>query len=608
VLYQRTIRITLSLTCISFIVFGSNSLMKANPQSEIRIAQESTSSSESTGNPSQTAESYRQCLTAEITALEPIPTSPIEITNLNTRTRIRTVRITGSTLLATWELSDIRSKIEEFLDNENKMAQIRQEFETEFLNRNVVAQAIASAITDIYLNGGFITSDASVQSISDGVLSIEVTEGSLAEIRILGTERLIGYLCDRIQLGADIPLSTTALEDQLRLLLSDPLIDNIEATLKPIGNSNNVSDSSTRQPRQSILDVRVTLNDPLEGTISLDNYSPPSVGSQRLGINLTHRNLTDIGDAVSYSYYHSSTGGSDILNLSYRVPLNPMDGSLTFQIAPQQNRVTLEELEELNLRGESEQYSITYRQPLIRTPREESALFMGFEFQNGQTFVFNQLPTPFTIGPDENGVSRTSVFTFGQDYVHRDSQGAWSLTMQFNIGTGLFEATTNEADIPDGQFFSWIAQLQRVQRLNDNHVLIIRGDLQLTPDTLLPAHQFVIGGAQSLRGYRQNARSGDNGFRFSIEDRITLERDGSGTPILLLAPFWDMGLVWNHPDNPNLLPDNLFLMSLGASLIIEPESPLSFRFDVGVPLNPLDDRQGDDPQDGGIHFSILQRL
>jgi hemolysin activation/secretion protein len=577
-------------------------MIKADPQSETRIAQESTSPSESTVNPNQTAEPYRQCLTTETTALESTPTGPIEITNLDTGTSIRTVRITGSTLLATWELSDIWSKIKD------EIAQNLGEAGIEFLDRGVVEQAIADAITDIYLNGGYITSNASVQSISDGILNIEVTEGSLAEVRILGTERLIGYLCDRIQLGVSIPLSTTELENQLRLLLSDSLIDNIEATLKPIENSNNVSDSSTEQQRQSILDVRVTLNDPLEGTISLDNYSPPSVGSQRLGINLTHRNLTDIGDAISYSYYHSSTGGSDILNLSYRVPLNPMDGSLIFQIAPQQNRVTLEELEELNLRGESEQYSITYRQPLVRTPREESALFMGFEFQNGQTFVFNQLPTPFTIGPDENGVSRTSVFTFGQDYVHRDSQGAWSMGMQFNIGTGLFEATTNEADIPDGQFFSWIAQLQRVQRLNNNHVLIIRGDLQLTPDSLLPAHQFVIGGAQSLRGYRQNARSGDNGLRFSIEDRITLERDGSGTPILLLAPFLDMGVVWNHPDNPNLLPDDLFLMSLGASLIIEPESPLSFRFDVGVPLNPLDDRQGDDLQDGGIHFSILQRL
>jgi len=602
VLHQQTIRISLSLTCISFVVFGNNSMIKADPQSETRIAQESTSPSESTVNPNQTAEPYRQCLTTETTALESTPTGPIEITNLDTGTSIRTVRITGSTLLATWELSDIWSKIKD------EIAQNLGEAGIEFLDRGVVEQAIADAITDIYLNGGYITSNASVQSISDGILNIEVTEGSLAEVRILGTERLIGYLCDRIQLGVSIPLSTTELENQLRLLLSDSLIDNIEATLKPIENSNNVSDSSTEQQRQSILDVRVTLNDPLEGTISLDNYSPPSVGSQRLGINLTHRNLTDIGDAISYSYYHSSTGGSDILNLSYRVPLNPMDGSLIFQIAPQQNRVTLEELEELNLRGESEQYSITYRQPLVRTPREESALFMGFEFQNGQTFVFNQLPTPFTIGPDENGVSRTSVFTFGQDYVHRDSQGAWSMGMQFNIGTGLFEATTNEADIPDGQFFSWIAQLQRVQRLNNNHVLIIRGDLQLTPDSLLPAHQFVIGGAQSLRGYRQNARSGDNGLRFSIEDRITLERDGSGTPILLLAPFLDMGVVWNHPDNPNLLPDDLFLMSLGASLIIEPESPLSFRFDVGVPLNPLDDRQGDDLQDGGIHFSILQRL
>ena len=61
----------------------------------------------------------------------------------------------------------------------------------------------------------------------------------------------------------------------------------------------------------------------------------------------------------------------------------------------------------------------------------------------------------------------------------------------------------------------------------------------------------MIGGGQSVRGYRQNVRAGDNGFRFSIEDRIILVRDEGGEPVFILAPFFDMGSVWNVGDNPN---------------------------------------------------------
>lgn len=62
-----------------------------------------------------------------------------------------------------------------------------------------------------------------------------------------------------------------------------------------------------------------------------------------------------------------------------------------------------------------------------------------------------------------------------------------------------------------------------MQQLSNDHLLLIQADLQLTPDSLLPFQQFVIGGGQSVRGYRQNIRSGDNGFRVAIKDRFTVQ-------------------------------------------------------------------------------------
>ncbi|NJK38572.1 MAG: ShlB/FhaC/HecB family hemolysin secretion/activation protein [Oscillatoriales cyanobacterium SM2_3_0] len=150
---------------------------------------------------------------------------------------------------------------------------------------------------------------------------------------------------------------------------------------------------------------------------------------------------------------------------------------------------------------------------------------------------------------------------------------------------------------------SWLGQVQRVQRLGDDNLLILQGDIQLSADPLFPSQQFVLGGGLSLRGYRQNIRAGDNGFRVSIEDRIILMRDQDEQPKLQLAPFLDLGAVWNQGDNPNQLVGQTFLAGVGLGVLWEPVENLIIRLDYGYPLVDLDDR-GNNIQDEGLYFSI----
>jgi len=456
-------------------------------------------------------------------------------------------------------------------------------------------QNATDAIAQLYRDAGYFTSTAILpqQNVTEGVVTIQVIEGRLTDIQVEGTERLKpSYIRKRVQSAVTTPLRIDTLEEQLRLLRTSPLFDTFNTTLE-----------AGDEVGESILVVQVEEANPFFGNVSVDNYSPPSVGSERLGVQLGYRNLIGIGDTLSGSYYRSTTGGSNLFNFSYQVPLNAKDGTLQLRTVIDRNEITEEPFDELNIEGETELYEISFRQPLIRTLRQEFALSLGFSYRDGQTFIFDRLPTPFGIGPDEDGVSRTSVFRFGQDYVKRDIQGAWSLRSQFNIGTDFFDATTNDAPIPDSRFFSWLGQVQRTQILGKNHLLIIAANLQLTPDSLLASEQFVIGGGQTLRGYRQNVRSGDNGFRVSIEDRITLERNPSGLPTFQLAPFVDVGAVWNHPDNPNDQPDQTFLASLGLGVLWEPIPNLNIRLDYGIPFVDLDDRR-ENAQDEGFHFSV----
>ncbi|MBW4510874.1 MAG: ShlB/FhaC/HecB family hemolysin secretion/activation protein [Scytonematopsis contorta HA4267-MV1] len=463
------------------------------------------------------------------------------------------------------------------------------------------ARQVADAITQLYLNKGYVNSRAvpitQEFNTTNGVLKIIVIEGRLSEIVIQGTRRLTpSYICSRIRLGTGVPFNTGKLEEQLKLLRLDPLFANVEASLRPTGKIG-----------QSVLIVRVEEANPFISSFSVDNYSAPSVGSERLGVALGHRNLTGMGDQLLGNYYRSTTGGSDAFDFTYQLPLNALNGTLQLRAAPNRNEVTQSPFDQLGIRGSQDLYEINYRQPLMRSPRQEFALFLGFTYQSGQTFIFNDLPNSFGIGPNQDGVSRTSVIKFGQDFVSRDPQGAWSLRSQFNLGTGLFDATINNAPIPDSRFFSWLGQVQRVQQLSENHLLLVQADLQLTPNSLLPSQQFVIGGGQSVRGYRQNVRFGDNGLRLSIEDRVTLQRNESGNPTIQIAPFFDLGAVWNHPDNPNRLPAETFLASTGLGLLWNQAlgiDRLSLRFDYGIPLTNLKDR-GNNAQDDGFYFSLV---
>ena len=506
----------------------------------------------------------------------PQPPSPVPPTLPSAAIDVQKIQVVGSTILSQDEINALVKPLE---GRSATLEELKQ---------------IADKITEIYLNRGYITSRAVLppQTITAGIVQIQVIEGKLTRIEVEGTKRLDpSYIRSRIRLGARMPLSTASLEDQLRLLRVDPLFDNVEASLRAGDNEG-----------ESILIVRVSEANPFQPSFSIDNYSPPSVGSERVGVSLRHRNITGNGDELGAAYYRS-IGDSDVFDFSYRLPLNAMNGTLQLRAAPNRNSIVQPPFNKFDISGKSHLFEVSYRQPLRRTPIEEFALSAGFTYQRGRTFFAGD-PTSFGIPEESRGVTTTSTIKLGQDYIRRDPQGAWAVRSQFTIGTTLFDANQYEGSVPDGQFFSWLGQVQRVQRLNDKHLLILQADLQLSADSLLPSQQFVIGGGQSLRGYRQNARSGDNGFRVSIEDRITLQRDASGNPKLQLAPFLEAGTVWNAANNPNKLPNQRFLAGVGLGVIWEPIQRLNLRVDYAFPLVRISDR-GDNLQDKGIYFNII---
>lgn len=487
----------------------------------------------------------------------PLPLSPDdEVTDDGTQIAVREIQVVGSSVFTSDELSAVVAP-----------------FENRVLTLGDLQQA-AAAITELYLQAGYITSRAVLpdQTAADGIVQILVIEGEVSDIQVEGSDRLERYVRDRVALGTESPLNQLELEDQLQLLQFDPLVESIEANLRA-GN----------ELGESILTVGVIDAKPFNVDLVLDNYSPETVGRERIGANISYLNPLRLGDEVFASTYISFDGGANVYELGYRVPLNAMNGTLQARYVHSNFRIVNPEAANIpdvfDIEGSANLFNINFRQPLIRTPREEFALSGGFRYRSGETLI-----SDFVVDD-----SRVSVIEFGQDYLRRDLNGAWAFQSQFNIGTGLFNATVDSnSDLPDGSFLSWQGQAQRVQLLGPNQTLILQANLQFATDTLLGSEQFIIGGGRSVRGYTQNVRSGDNGFRFAVEDRFVVLRNQADEPFLQVVPFVDMGVIWNDDASQNIQDDN-FLLGSGVGVILNPIPQIDIRFDLGIPLIEIDD-------------------
>jgi len=214
----------------------------------------------------------------------------------------------------------------------------------------------ANAITQLYISNGYVTSQATFtpQSVVDGIAKIQVLEGTVERIEILGVSAVNpDYVRSRTELGIRTPLNTNNLEDQLRLLRADPSFSSVDASLK-----------AGSQAGLSVLTVTVVEANQLTGSVSFDNFSPPAVGSERMGAGLNYRNLFGLGDVFTANYYRTTTGGSNQYDLGFSIPVNPMNGTVSLRFAPSNYRITQSPFDAFN------PYSARNGIPKIITTRE----------------------------------------------------------------------------------------------------------------------------------------------------------------------------------------------------------------------------------------------
>lgn len=468
---------------------------------------------------------------------------------------------------------------------ETEIAELVRPLEGQQLSLNELLD-LRTQITNLYIQNGYVTSGAFLpnnQDLTDGVVQIQVIEGGIERIQINGLSRLReGYIRDRITFVTDSPLQVDRLQDAIRLLQIDPLLERINAEL-----------TAGSRPGQNILIVDVVEADPFTMAFTVNNSRAPSIGSVQGAALAFHGNVLGFGDFASLRY--EFTEGLDLYEVRYGFPLNAYDGTLQVRYENADSTIVTPQFVDAGIRSESETFSISYRQPLTRSINQEFALGLAFDLRESRSFILNDIPFSFSIGP-ENGVSKVSALRFSQEWLNRDIKSVVALRSQFSLGLDIFNATVNDTGT-DGQFFSWLGQFQWVEQFPPGLLLVTQLNSQLTPDSLLPLEKFSVGGVDTVRGYAQNQLVTDNAVVGTVELRVPL----SAIPNeLQLIPFLDAGTGWN---NNTENPDPSVLVGTGLGLQWQPNPDANFRLTYGVPLVNIPDR-GNSWQENGIYFSF----
>ncbi len=456
-------------------------------------------------------------------------------------------------------------------------------------------QGLTDQLTTLYRDAGYVTSRVYIppQKLQNGELKLKALEGKMGKLTIKEGRY---FKARSVKYGVSVepgePFRIDDLQVDLRRLNENP-DRNVRAVLKP-----------GEQTGETDVELQIRDQFPFHVGLSFDNLGRRVLGNNRAGLRLTHNNVLGFGDSFlsSLSFTRRSFG---LVN-RYQVPIGDHGTKVGFDHAYSRLRLG-EEFEPLDIVGRASTYSPFIMQDFINTDKYKLYADVAFDMK--------QMDTDFS-GTDLNR-DQVRVLRPGINFEEYDRFGRTFMRHELGWGLDVFGATDDDEPTASragagGQFIRYTGSLIRTQIMPWNTFGIFRVIGQLTPDRLVSAEQFQVGGAFTVRGYKEGQITADNGLLVSAEWR---------------APFFLFPKTWKLPGTDYILRDNVQLVSfldygngfnirpiagesrsehvLGTGLGLRARLTrfLTARVDVGVPL--FQQPNNDGPR---IHFGLQTDL
>ena len=498
------------------------------------------------------------------------------------------IQITGNTIFSRKDLEFIVKPYENRIVKAEELHEIKNKLTMFYISKG-------------YVNSGCILKD---QRIEDCKIVYQIIEGVLKDVTVKGNTRLKDtFVSNRIRLSTGNgkhPFNINKLQTRLKILKQEPTIENINTYVKP-----------GLKKGEANLDVVVQEADPFQVTMDCHNHNSPGIGGYRGDLKFKHLNV--LGWADSFFFKYGGTEGLHNFRAQYEIPVNRLDTHLNISVDHSQTKVVANSYSPLDIKGDTTSFSFGINHFLYRTPGAEFTIEMSLETRESNTELRGE-PFSFSDGVID-GTSKVSIIKCSQQWLYRNLNQVIAIHSSFNMGLDILDATISDNETtPDGKYISWLGQFQWIRRLPIlDSQLISRASIRFTDDPMLAIEKFSIGGATSVRGYRENLIISDSGVIGSLEWRIPIGKypffalsktinDGQ----LHLAPFVDYGKGSNHNKDTDLDPDTLLGAGLGLRWQIS--SSVFAEFYWGAALEDVDIEADSDVQDDGVHFFISCQL
>lgn len=483
---------------------------------------------------------------------------------------IKKIIVSGNSLITSQEISAVTSPYE------GKSISYQDSFK------------IAAAITQVYRKAGYFLAYAYVpyQRITNGVLQINVVEGKLGSVRVEGNK---AYSTAFIMWNFKPAMQGGTLQ-----------YDRLQRAIMLLNENTDLSVKSVLLPGKTpgTTDIVLKVEDKTPNHISGDynNFGTLSGGQNQPNATFAFGNLIGQGDNLTLNAMYpmpnsKTTLGTPIFSANYSVPLDNKGLKLTAAYSSADVRLGAS-LDVLNVVGNTNVTSLGVTRALARADTHSSNLTATFNDKNSHNFQLGALSTVYFV--------RDVALGYNATWLSGSGSNSFSSTVTQGLGNMLGGSgspcplcTTSPGTDPASNTFTKLGwTLSRVQSLGGGYLVILKAGGQFAFNNLVTSEQFLIGGPESVRGYRAAELSGDSGENGTVEFRFPLLTKPKSN--LAFSLFMDTGRINNHYSTAGTA-GTRHLTGGGCGIRANMGDNTTLRADIGWPLDTKPNSTGERP-------------
>ena len=369
-------------------------------------------------------------------------------------------------------------------------------------------EAARRALEQRYRDAGYATVlvDIPQQEVENGVVRLRVTEGKVGRLLVSGSRYFsLQRIRDEVPALAEgtVPHLPTA-QGQL-LALNSKLPDrSVTPVLRP-----------GKTPGTVEVDLKVKDELPLHGSVDVNDRYSVDTSRLRLNAMLRYDNLWQKEHSFSLQYQTSPEKFSEVKVWSGTYLARSADPNnllAVYGVHSDSNTATVGTLAVI---GKGDIVGARWIMPLAGTQNYSHSLILGVDYKDFKESVVLQgadsLNTPISYMP----------FVAQYSVTRRSDSATTQYGASINFGVrGLYNDTAEFENKrfnarPDYIFLR--ANVERDQALYRGVRLRVKLDGQLTDSPLISNEQFSAGGADSVRGYHESERLGDDAVQGTVE-------------------------------------------------------------------------------------------